>query len=282
MEYLSLLEVQSRSVAIADALETLIKTKAVANKPNAKQWRFLRDCVHCLLSPGVESEFHDLTPVQAAQLKFEVEDRLKRYYLRPGKTIDIVFSVVHVTALVAPGMPERNGYPSLAGYAVLIRDVSSERRSTQETPAELKPYLERVITEGLDAEFRAYSLLPKINEEELRRWFSVDGSAMKGIMTIVTRHQKKGWVISNPLNPSTKRLLDVKVKKITDGEAVVNTMEHWYLRWFDMNSGSFAYTYRETNRQTYIIKKESDGWKIFQNLRPSPRTSLPHRWKKRQ
>ncbi len=87
MGYLSLQEVQSRSAEIAVALDALIKTKAVANKPNAKQWRFLRDCVHCVLSPGSESEFLELSPVRAAQLKFEVEDRLKRYYLRPGKKI---------------------------------------------------------------------------------------------------------------------------------------------------------------------------------------------------
>jgi hypothetical protein len=63
--------------------------------------------------------------------------------------------------------------------------------------------------------------------------------------------QKRGWVLSNPLNPSTKRLLSIKVKKIT-------------------------------GRQIYIVKKETEGWKIFQNLRPSPRSSIPHRWKKKQ
>jgi hypothetical protein len=89
------------------------------------------------------------------------------------------------------------------------------------------------------------------------------------------------WVISNPLNPSTKRLIGIKVKKITDKEAVVNTMEHWYLRWFDTNSESFAYPYNETNRQTYIIRKDAEGWRIFQNMKPSPRTSLPQRWKRR-
>ncbi len=282
MEYLSLAEIRSKSAAISTALEMLIKTKTVANKPNAKQWRFLRDCVRCLLTSDTDSEFRGLLPVQAAQLKFEAEDRLKRYYLRPGKAVDIVFSIVHKTALAAPGMPDREGYPSLAGYSVLVRDVSSDRRSVQEAPVDLKIYLERVITECIDAEFRAYSSLPQINQEELRRWFSADSPALKEIINLLTRHQKRGWVISNPMNPSTKRLLNIKVKKIFGGEAVANTMEYWYLRWFDVNSGSYTYIYRETNRQTYVVKKEADGWKIFQNLRPSPRSSIPHRWKKRQ
>jgi hypothetical protein len=105
---------------------------------------------------------------------------------------------------------------------------------------------------------------------------------MKEIVNILTRHQKKGWIISNQLNPSTKRLMSVNVKNITSSEAVVNTSECWYLHWFDMSSGSYTYIYRETNRQKYIVKKEPFGWKIFRNLRPSPRSTIPHRWKKPQ
>jgi len=282
MEYLSLQEIQASSEAISTALDMLIKTKAVTNKPNAKQWRFLRDCVRCLLSPCLNSEFLDLSPVQAAQLKFEAEDRLRRYYLRPGRPIDILFTLVHKSELASYGLVDYAAYPSLAGYCVLVRDHNDRHDTDHEQQGDLKTYLERVITECIDAEFRAYSLLPQINTEELRRWFCADSPAMKEIINLLTRHQKRGWVISNLLNPSTKRLLNIKVKKITGGEAVVNTMEYWYLRWFDMNSGSYTYIYRETNRQIYIVKKESDDWKIFQNLRPSPRSSIPHRWKKRQ
>jgi hypothetical protein len=202
--------------------------------------------------------------------------------MRPGNPINLVFSIVHHKALAAPGMPERNGYPTLAGYAVLVRDVSYGRHTSLVSTDDLKNYLERVITECIDAEFRAYSSLPDINTAELERWFIPDSPAMKEIMNLLTRHHKKGWIISNSLNPSTKRLLSIKVKKIERREATVNTMEYWYLRWFETGSGSYTYVYRETNQQRYILKKNAESWRVFENLRPSPRTSLPHRWKRQK
>ncbi len=282
MEYLSLSEIQSRSAAISTSLEMLIRMKTIANKPDTKQWRFLRDCVRRLLSPGSESVFQNLSPVQAAQMKFEVEDRLKKFYLRPGKSVDMVFSIVHKSKLAMYGLPEQEEYPSLAGYAVLIRDISIERQAKDESPQDHKSYLERVIAECIDAEFRVYAALPELITDDLHRWFCKDSPAMKEIINLISRHQKKGWIISNTQNPSTKRLMSVKVKYIDQHEASVNTMEYWYLRWFDQNAGSYTYSYRETNRQMYILKKEPDGWKVYENLRPSPRTSIPHRWKNRK
>ncbi len=275
-EYLSLAEIQERSADILSALESLINTKAVANKPNAKQWRFLRDGVRCLFSPCVDSEFQNISPVRAAQLKFETEDRLKRYYLRPGRPLDFVFTLVHKSDLAKYGLIDREDYPSLAGYCVLIRDKVDDNNKG---PDDLKKYLERVITEAMDAEFRAYAALPRIDQDDLNKWFVTDSPAMKEIMNLLTRHQKKGWIISNSLNPSTKRLLDIKVKKIENLHAFINTMEYWFLRWWDVKDGSYTYPYRETNRQMYVLKKEPDGWKVFKNLRPSPRSSTPHRWK---
>jgi|GEM_PF-5756285 len=52
-------------------------------------------------------------------------------------------------------------------------------------------------------------------------------------------------------------------------------MQYWNLRWWDNCDGSYTYPYRETNRQAYILRKKLDGWKVFENLRPSPRISVP-------
>jgi len=84
------------------------------------------------------------------------------------------------------------------------------------------------------------------------------------------------------MNPSTKRVLSVKVKKIKGTEAVLATSEYWYLRWWDAKAGSYVYPYRETNRQLYIVRKEPDGWRVFENLRPPPRSSVPHRWRQKR
>ena len=89
-------------------------------------------------------------------------------------------------------------------------------------------------------------------------------------------------MISNPLNPSTKRVLGVKVKNIEGAEAVVSTTEYWYLRWWDTKTESYTYPYRETNRQQYVLRDEGDAWRVWANLRPLPRSSVPHRWREKR
>ncbi|MGH8246449.1 MAG: hypothetical protein ACREUU_08455, partial [Gammaproteobacteria bacterium] len=102
--------------------------------------------------------------------------------------------------------------------------------------------------------------------------------AYREIANIVVRHQRRGWVISNPYNPSTFRLLSIRVKRIEGQEAVVATTEYGYLRWWDQKRRRHVYPYRETNRQIYVLRKEPGGWRVFQNLRPPPRSSVPARW----
>lgn len=75
------------------------------------------------------------------------------------------------------------------------------------------------VMEANDAEFRAFAALPEIGGEDLGRWFCAGSPALKEIINLLTRHQKKKWIISNPFNPSTKRIMDVKVKKVSQYEA---------------------------------------------------------------
>ena len=76
MEYLDLNGVRLCAGEIALELNSLLSIRAVVGKPKAKQWRFFRTAVlHLLGNEGAE-DFIDLSDVEAAQLKFEVEDRL--------------------------------------------------------------------------------------------------------------------------------------------------------------------------------------------------------------
>ncbi len=283
MEFLSLNEIGLLTKEIRQAVESLLSTKALVGKPQARQWKFFSASVGRLLDPHTPSEFKNLPRAQAAQFKFEVEDKLRRFYLRPGRPVDFVFSMVHRSKLASYRVEDVEYCPQLAGYCLLVRHVSENPcELVPDAGANVKAYLERVVAESIDAEFRAYLALPQIETDELHQWFCLDSPAIKEILNLLSRHQKKRWIISNPMNPSTKRLLNVKVKRIEGSEAFVNTMEYWYLRWWDDRDGSYTYPYRETNRQVYILRKELDGWKVFENLRPSPRTSTPHRRKKRQ
>lgn len=278
MEFLSLDLIREKEPEIREAFNRLIANKALANKPSSKQWRFFKACLEGLFNPTGISSFDEVAPVTAAQYKFEVEDKLTRFYQRPGTSQSFVFSLCHKKHLVGFGLGLDKPYPSIAGYGLLVRDLAGEALTPVENDkTALKAYLERVISEAADAEFRAYQALPEVRTEDLKRWFYPGSPAYKEIANLLERHRFKGWTLTNPLNPSTKRILDIKVKTVGAAESVVHTTEYWYLRWWNTRKESYAYPYRETNRQVYILKKDGADWKVFENLRPSPRTSAPHR-----
>jgi hypothetical protein len=125
--------------------------------------------------------------------------------------------------------------------------------------------------------FRFGSII--IDYELLNTWFCQNGPAKKEIMHVLTRHKERGWILTNPMNPSTKRVLMLKVKKIDIREIFVSTTEYWYLRWWDNKKNCYAFPYRETNRQQYVLRKHEGIWKVYETIRPAPRTSIPNRRK---
>lgn len=281
MEYLTLEDAVNKKKDIADALDLLLSNKALTAKPNALQWKFLRDCINVLLYPKVKSKFSSFSKSHKAQLKYEAEDKLKKYYLRPGRKINYVFHIVHQKELKNIFNDENDDYPNIGGYSVLVRDTSNEVTHDHSlTEKDIKEYIERVVAESVDTEFEAYQTLPNIIEDELLDgWFCPFGPAKKEILHILSRHKERGWVLTNYMNPSTKRILNIKIRKIERKEIFVATTEYWYLRWWDAKKNSYTFPYRETNRQLYILRKDNGIWKVYESIRPSPRTSIPHRRK---
>jgi len=216
---------------------------------------------------------------QKAQIKFEAESKLKQYYLRPGKKINYVFKLIHRNNINNIFLEDADGYPNIGGYSVLIRDTSNEINHNHNlTEKDVKEYIERVVSEAVDTEFEAYKTLPQmIDNELLNNWFFPFGPAKKEIVNLLTRHIERGWTLNNLMNPSTKRILSIKVKDITKNEIFVSTTEYWYLRWWDSKKNTYAFPYRETNRQKYVLRKDNGIWKVYEVIRPSPRTSIPHR-----
>jgi hypothetical protein len=279
VNYISALEARQRESEIRAELASLLSNKALVGRPRARQWRFFTACVEMLLSGAANPEFQQMPAVQLAQLKFEVEDRLRRFYLRPGRPVRFVFGLAHVRNQELFDANEAD-YPAICGYRAFIRDFGRDY-SSQGSLAEYMEHLERVVTEAIDAEFFAYKALPDVQTGELDKWFCADGPAYLEIANVLNRHRARGWTISNPLNPSTKRLIAIKVKRMDRAEATVSTVEYWYLRWWSEAKRSYVYSYRETNRQVYVLRSESGTWRVYQNLRPSPRMSAPNRRAKR-
>jgi hypothetical protein len=257
----------------------LFGNKIAIPKPGSLQWQFFRKCFGALFNPQLKSKFSSSTDNKKTQYKYEAEDKLRRFYLRPGRGINYVFQIIHKKNLKEIFFDEAEYYPDYYGYSVIVRDISREvLQNNNLSPKDIKDYIERVVVEAAETEFDAYYTLPEIlSEKKFIKWYHPDGSAKKEIMHVLLRHKERGWVISNHMNPSTKRILNLKVKSIEKEEAIVATIEYWYLRWWDINKESYTFPYRETNRQSYILKKHKGSWKVHQFIRPQPRTSLPHR-----
>ena len=281
MEFLTFREIRENRDEVKAALMELLANKRVVGRPDARQWRFFRACAMRLFGEktGEEDTFAGLARTTAAQYKFEVERKLKLFYQGPGKRNEYVFAPVHASRLQWFGLSPET-YPCLAGYGVLVRDMSVTREPAIIIGRELTDYLERVVARGMEAELQAYFALPQICLDGLARWFVEDGPAMRRIADVVQGCAGRGWSLESPMNPSTCQLLSVNVQKVRGNDAEVVTREYWYLRWWDRRAKKYAYIYQETNRQNYILKKENDNWRIFQNIRPRPRTSQPRRWKR--
>lgn len=279
MEYLSLYDIRSFKEDIERELIVLLSNKVLVSKPYSLQWRFFRDCINKLFNLKLHSDFVKRSNPGKAQLKFEIEDKLRNYYLKPGKPVNFVFQLVHKNCLKKIFFDDADSYPDLGGYAVLIRDIRNEVGGDYHISGkDFRDYIERVVTDAIEKEFEAYAMLPEIMPDEiLNRWFCPSSPAKKEIMHILLRHKEKGWVITNHMNPSTKRILNIKIKKIVKKEIFVSTTEYWYLRWWSTKENSYTYPYKETNRQQYILHKDQGKWKIFEAIRKYPRTSVPNR-----
>lgn len=271
--YMTPTQIATQSERITAEFEKLLTNRRLVMRPKSKQWAFLRHCFSVALK-GRSADF-PCTHLQALQYRFEVDDKLGRYYLSPGRPLPFIFRFMHFSRALSLNLVEET-YPSANGYVVLVTEDEHEVATLSEDVTDV---LERVVTEGTDAEWTVYQRLPEVYLAPLERCFAVDASAYKRIKHLAERHSQRQWSITQPENnPSTKRVLDVKVVSIERGRASVRTKEYWYLRWWDVSKSDYInIEYRETNAQTYILVKHGSRWLIEDNIYPPPRNTTPHR-----
>ncbi|HET9958571.1 MAG TPA: hypothetical protein VFQ61_28950 [Polyangiaceae bacterium] len=274
MAYWGLDHIRAKSADVRAAFGDVLTRRQVARRPNGKQWKFLQACLETLL--GERTPALSISKSQATQYKFEIEDRLRRFYRSPGKPVSLVFALEHQDHAIATEAVTES-YPTTMGYVLLVSDARPE--NVPRLPgSELQEFLLRVVDDAARAELAAYRSLPTMDLSVLNSALVVGSPAFLRIRNIVELHDKKGWCISAPpSNPSSMRMLKSRVVEAGPDRAIVNTEEYWYLRWWSLAKREYAYVYQETNRQTYFLRRDGERWLVEENKYTQPRRTTPQR-----
>lgn len=131
-------------------------------------------------------------------------------------------------------------------------------------PKEEKITIENVIFKANEIQFKAFEKLDTLG---LYKLYTKDGSAKKGIITVIDlARQNNRWISHPNNNPSCFKILDSKVLEHTDSTALVKTEEQWFLKWYDLDDERYTVSYDKRNTQYYELRKENEQWKIHNNF----------------
>jgi hypothetical protein len=136
------------------------------------------------------------------------------------------------------------------------------------------------VVDCVDAEFNAYLALPFINQEALSKFFLCNSPAYNDLINTLTLTSARGWILSNPGNPSTKLIFNVNVKEIEEDSAIVKSSQYWYFRYWSLVTKRYPIIYRERIGVTYFLKKIDNCWFVENHIMPKSITSTPHRNKR--
>jgi len=159
------------------------------------------------------------------------------------------------------------------GYADADMYLSAERASKYSGLASISA----LINQYMQVEFNAYLSVPKINTAKkiLTEYFIPEGPAYKKVIGVIQNQTTRGWVITNPNNPSAYEIIDAKIKETFNNKAIIETHEHWVLKWYSHSESNYKFSYNHTNYQSYILKKVDGQWKIWSNSYPTTEKYLP-------
>ena len=121
---------------------------------------------------------------------------------------------------------------------------------------------------------RRIAHFPLIDTARLATYFNPAGSAYQRIVHVLSRHRERGWIISNPDNPSTALLLELEVHQFARSKYEVRTKEYWYLRWFSVEENRYRTIYNETNDQMYLVEDVTGVLRVNANIYPCTKPPL--------
>lgn len=269
--HLTLSEVRERAADLRADFDRLMTNTRFAVKPAAKQWTFFRESLDRLLGSDVPSKLPKT--YDATQHCFEVNKKLRDFYLHPPVQVAFVFTLVTQKEAYRTELIEGD-YPTVAGYVLLVSDALPAA-ITRPKKKELYEYLVSVVQDAARAEFETYRRLPERDLSLLEKYFVVGASAYTRVQNVVERHAKAGRILTEPsTNPSTMRVMKANVTDVTGATAILSTEEYWYLRWWSLRDNDYSHVYNETNTQRYVVVAQTDGrWLVDTNEYPPPRNT---------
>lgn len=268
--YLTKKEIDHYRPEIEEEFRAIIRHPWFSGRKNARQWLFFKHCFGVLIGEMI-GDF-PCNEKQAIYYKYEVNERLQRYYLSFGKPIKFVFHLINDKKAGIIDYDEAD-YPSCNNYKLRV----SYNKNQPDVIQEKKLLIEKTIAEAMDAEFDAYRALPALEFTKLAEVFDTNGSAYKEIVNRIKKHKKRGWIIQGETNPSTKRLIDVRIGSMSESRAEIRTTEYWLLMWWSIPEEKYAHTYKEVNRQRYFLVWKDNRWLVQENIYDKPKTSTPRR-----
>jgi len=125
--------------------------------------------------------------------------------------------------------------------------------------------IENRLVSGLEAVYKAFFQLPKINLKEIESYFLKQHSAYKEIVEIIMNSQEKNWTLSNEYNPSSYELLDTEIISISKDKAKIKTKEYWVLCWWNPTKQKYVKRVKIISNHLYILQYIDDQWFIKTN-----------------
>lgn len=158
----------------------------------------------------------------------------------------------------APGNP----FPKwmLATIVILIAmAIFFILRNNNQSIQHKKEMVTQVVLKANETEFQAYKNIPRIDSNQLKKYFAEEGTAYNSVLGLLIRSQKRNRKLLVP--PSSYVVEEIKVEEVKREHAIASSTEHWIIRWLDLETNK-EILYDTVNHHTYYLKNIEGAWKI--------------------
>ena len=144
-------------------------------------------------------------------------------------------------------------------------------------PQQEKKEIIRIVNLANQTQFEIFKSMHLHDSTKLDDLYLRNSNARKSIVTLLKESQKNKRRINQPEdNPSFSKVHDVKIINVTSDLAIVETIEHWFLKWYDTDLEKYTVSYNQKNKQIYELEKDNKKWKIKNNYYEGKATKIEY------